>query len=108
MKSQTRVDGGIQPNHPLQPAHQEPDTGSKQYRPYGDEYEKPQHVAAYGEESPTQAPSGGANARNAPPMQAKNRGCERSITPRNREKVRTKDKFLETDTNWVMIPEKLK
>ena len=48
------------------------------------------------------------NALTAPPMRAMNLGCERGITPRSQEKMRTKDKFLETDTNWVMIPEKLK
>ena len=41
-------------------------------------------------------------------MRAKNHGCERVITPRSREKTRVKDKILETDTNWVKIPEKLK
>ena len=72
--------------HPLQSAHQEPDTGSKQYRPYGDEYEQPRHVAEYGEESPTRAQSGGAKCLIAPPMRSTNHGYYRDIIPRSQEK----------------------
>ena len=48
------------------------------------------------------------NACTASTMQATNGGYERGITPRSREKTRTKDKFLETGISWAMIPEKLK
>ena len=53
------VDEAIQPNHPLQSAHQEPDTGSKQYMSDGNEYVLPHYVVGYGEEPPTQVPSDG-------------------------------------------------
>ena len=74
----------------------------------GDEYLMPQHVEGYGEEPPTRVPSGGVKYRHVPPMQATNRGCGGDITPRNRVKTRAKYKFLETNTNWVMILENLK
>ena len=71
-------------------------TGSKQYRTYGNEYKQSQHVAGYGLESPTRASSGEAKSphRTAPSMLATNRRCE--------------DEFLETHTSWVMVMDKLK